>query len=303
MRTPPPTIDPDTYRSTDPALAGWSDEEAIAHYRAHGRRKGVVASPLALRENLLAFLGETGSVLEIGPFHTPLTRGPHVEYLDVLDADQLRARASHVGGDPDGVPAVIHHVGGLDQVDRRYDAVLSSHAIEHQPDLVRHLQQVERVLHPGGGYFLIIPDKRYCLDHFIAESTIADVLQAYAEERRVHTLKSVIEHLALTVHNTSLQHWQGDHGHPDRGRTERIRAALDAYRDADGGYIDVHAWYFTPPAFRSIVTSLRELELIGLEIAGIYHPAFGRNEFCAILRRPAQGSISSGERNAVVAAS
>jgi SAM-dependent methyltransferase len=286
MRTPPPTIDPDTYRASDPSLGKLDDEAAIAHYRAHGREKGVVASPLALRENLLLFIEDDISLLEIGPFCRPLKRGSRVEYLDVLDAAQLRARAVEVGADPAGVPDVIHHVGDLDIVDRTYDAVLSSHAIEHQPDLVRHLQQVERILNPGGGYFLIIPDKRFCFDHFIAESTIADVLQAHREQRRTHPLKSVIEHRALTVHNDHRRHWQGQHGNPERDRTARVKAAIEEYEAADGGYIDVHAWYLTPPTFRSIVTTLRELGLIGLEIAGIYHTARDRNEFCAILKRP-----------------
>jgi SAM-dependent methyltransferase len=286
MRTPPPTIDPDTYRASDPALAKLYDEAAIAHYRAHGRDKGLVASPLALRENLLLFIEDDISLLEIGPFCRPLKRGPKVEYLDVLDADQLRARAGATGGRAEGVPELIHHVGDLDIVDRSYDAVLSSHAIEHQPDLVRHFQQVERILNPGGGYFLIIPDKRFCFDHFIAESTIAGVLQAYREQRRVHTLQSVIEHRALTVHNDHRRHWAGDHGNPERNRAARVKAALEEYEAADGGYIDVHAWYFTPPAFRSIVTTLRDLGLIGLEVAGIYHTARDRNEFCAILRKP-----------------
>jgi len=246
----------------------------------------VVASPLALRENLLLFIEDDISLLEIGPFCRPLKRGPKVDYLDVLDADQLRARAGQTGDDAAGVPDLIHHVGDLDVVDRTYDAILSSHAIEHQPDLVHHLQQIERILNPGGGYFLVIPDKRYCFDHFIAESTIADVLQAHHERRRVHTLKSVIEHRALTVHNDHRRHWQGEHGNPERNRTARVKVALDEYEAADGAYIDVHAWYFTPPAFRSILTSLRELGLIGLEIAGIYHPARDRNEFCAILKKP-----------------
>lgn len=286
MRTPPPTIDPPTYRATDPALASLDDAAAIAHYRAHGRAKGVVASPLALRENLLAFIDDDASLLEIGPFWNPLKRGPNVEYLDVLDVQQLRERAERTGGNPAGVPEHIHHIGGLDAVDRRYDAVLSSHAIEHQPDLVRHLQQVERILNPGGGYFLIVPDKRYCFDHFIAESTIAEVLQAYHEARTTHTLRSVIEHRALTVHNSAPRHWEGDHGVPERNRVERIRVAIEEYEVAAGDYIDVHAWYFMPPTFRSIVGTLNELGLIGLEIAGIYHPAYGRNEFCAILKRP-----------------
>ncbi len=286
MRTPPPTIDPDTYRASDPALGKLDDAAAIAHYRAHGRDKGVVASPLALRENLLLFIEDDIALLEIGPFFHPLKSGPKVEYLDVLDAAQLRARAIEGGSDPSGVPDLIHHVGDLDVVDRTYDAVLSSHAIEHQPDLVRHLQQVERILNPGGGYYLIVPDKRYCFDHFIAESTIADVLQAHREQRRTHTLKSVIEHRALTVHNDKRRHWAGEHGNPERNRAARIRMALDEYEAAAGGYVDVHAWYFVPPGFRSIVTSLRELGLIGLEIAGLYHTARDRNEFCAILKKP-----------------
>ena len=286
MRTPPPTIDPATYRATDPALASLDDAAAIAHYRAHGRAKGVVASPLALRENLLAFIDEDASLLEIGPFWNPLKRGLNVEYLDVLDVEQLRERATQTGGDPAGVPERIHHIGGLDAVDRCYDAVLSSHAIEHQPDLVRHLQQVERILNPGGGYFLIVPDKRYCFDHFIAESTIAEVLQAYHEARTTHTLRSVIEHRALTVHNSAPRHWEGDHGMAERNRAARVRAAIEEYEAAAGDYIDVHAWYFTPPTFRSIMGTLNALGLIGLEIAGLYHPAYGRNEFCAILKRP-----------------
>jgi SAM-dependent methyltransferase len=286
MRTPPPTIHPDTYRASDPALARLDDDAAIAHYRAYGREKGVVASPLARREDLLLFIEDDIPLLEIGPFHRPLKRGPNVEYLDVLDAGQLRARAVHIGADPAGVPEKIHHVGDLNAVDRTYDAVLSSHAIEHQPDLVRHLQQVERILNPGGGYFLIIPDKRFCFDHFIAESTIADILQAYHEQRHVHALKSVIEHRALTVHNDHRRHWAGEHGNPERNRTARVKAALEEYRAAAGGYIDVHAWYFIPPSFRSIVTTLRELGLIGLDVAGIYHTPRDRNEFCAILKKP-----------------
>ena len=50
-----------------------------------------------LRENLLAFIDDC-SILEIGPFHSPLKRGPNVEYLDVLDAEQLRQRAATTRG-------------------------------------------------------------------------------------------------------------------------------------------------------------------------------------------------------------
>lgn len=291
MYDPPPTIDPAFYRASDPALAPLDDDAAVAHYRAHGRAAGRIASPLALRENLLAFIGAGRRVLEIGPFCAPLMRGPLVEYLDVLDADGLRARAIEHGMDPAGCPERIHHVGAPSQVPGPFDAVLSSHAIEHQPDLVRHLREVERLLAPGGAYFVIVPDKRYCFDHFLAESTVAGVLQAHAEGRTRHTLASVVEHRALTTHNDAGRHWRGDHGNPGRNRPARLRAALAEHGRAEGGYVDVHAWQFTPPAFRSIVTDLHALGLTRLFPTGVYHPAYGRSEFCAILQARDSASV------------
>ena len=206
----------------------------------------------------------------------------------MLDAAQLRERAIRIGLDPSRCPELIHHVGGLEQVDARYDAVLSSHAIEHQPDLLGHLNQVERILNPGGAFFLIIPDKRYCFDHFIAESTIAGVLQAARDKRTRHTLASVIEHRAMTTHNDALRHWHGDHGDPSIMRARHVQVAIDEYEAAAGDYIDVHAWYFTPPSFRFIIANLNALGLTRLRVTGMYHPAFGRNEFCAILQAPAE---------------
>lgn len=280
----PPAFDADHYLAANPDLAITRDE-AAGHYERVGRAEGRVASPLALRENLIGLIDDGRSVLEIGPFCDPLLRGPNVAYLDVLDADQLRARAREIGKDPAQCPAWIDYVGGLEQVRRRFDAVISSHAIEHNPDLIQHLEQVERILEPDGLFCLIIPDKRYCFDHYIAESTIAGVLQAHRDRRGTHSLASVIEHVALTTHNDSARHWAGDHGPsvpPDRA--ERLRNAVSAFDTSGGGYIDVHAWYFTPDSFAGIIEALGALNLSGLEVAGVYDSAWGRNEFCAVLR-------------------
>lgn len=287
----PPRFDADVYlaRNRDLAL---SPDEAAGHYAAIGRAEGRIASPLALRENLIDLIDDGRSALEIGPFCSPLLRGPAIAYLDVLDADQLRARAVQIGLDPTGCPAHIDYVGGLEQVRRRFDAVISSHAIEHQPDLVHHLQQIERILQPDGLFCLIIPDKRYCLDHYIAESTVAQVLQAHREQRRVHSLASVVEHVALTTHNDLNRHWAGDHGEAvPSDRAQRVEAAVRAYDMAVGDYVDVHAWYFTPDRFREIVDTLGALGLTRLEVAGVYDPAHGRNEFCAVLRFNTQARL------------
>lgn len=300
----PPSFDSAYYLAANPDL-DLSAEAAADHYARVGRTEGRVASPLALRENLIGLIAdEARSVLEIGPFCNPLLRGPEVAYLDVLDADQLRARAVEIGIDPANCPDRIDYVGGLDRVRRRFDAVVSSHAIEHQPDLVGHLRQVEHILEPDGLFCLIVPDKRYCFDHYIAESTIAQVIQAHREQRRVHSLGSVIEHVALTTHNDSRRHWAGDHGAEiPADRAERVEHAIQSHDFGGGRYIDVHAWYFTPDNFRTIIETLSALDLIGLELAGVYDTVRERNEFCAVLRLDAAArrrAMAAGEGQGVV---
>jgi SAM-dependent methyltransferase len=231
------------------------------------------------------------SVLEIGPFYAPLARGRNVSYLDVLSAEELRARAVEVGGDPDLCPEQIDYVGEIEQVDRLYDAVVSCHSIEHQPDLVGHLRGVAGVLKPGGVYVVVVPDKRYCFDHFMAESTISEVLAAAHERRKIHAVKSVIDHWARATHNDPGNHWLGIHGtFPPEDYHYRLWAGLMAYEEGKSGYIDVHAWYFTPPSFSAICQSLRALNLSPLEVEAVYDTTHNRAEFCAVLRKPVAAS-------------
>lgn len=211
--------------------------------------------------------------LEIGPFDCPVLTGDHVEYCDILDQDGLRARAVEHGRNPDGCP-YIHHVGSLSGIDRRFRAVFSSHAIEHQPDLIAHLEEVDRLLEPGGAYFLIIPDKRYCFDHFLPATTLSEVRAAIGRSRP--TKKAVREHSLRTGHNRAILHWLGVHGKPtpDHDRFTREMKAFES-----GEYVDVHQWMFTPASFEQLMDGL------GLFEATVYDTAFGSLEFMAVLRR------------------
>lgn len=279
-----------TYRAGNADLEALPNPELAAHYREWGEKEGRIASRATTREGFLehVVLRQTGEMLEIGPFCRPLIRGPNVRYLDVLDSAALRARAIEIGLDPADCPEEIHHIGDLDGIDKTFAAVVSSHAIEHQPDLVHHLQSVARLLEPGGRYFLIIPDKRYCFDALIPESTIANVLLAHHEKRRVHNLQSVIEHRAMVTHNDGAMHWRGEHGpFPPEEQARRVKVALAEYEAADGGYIDVHAWYWTPHNFRQTMGVLYHLGLTGLRPVRVYNTPVDRFEFCAVLEKAA----------------
>jgi len=279
-------IDLAFYRSQNADLDVLTDDQLVQHYHLFGEEEGRVASPLCIRDFLLSEI-KASDVLEIGPYCQPTIRGPNVRYFEVLDSAGLVARAASLGFHGAVAPYIdyVSPTGDLSIVeDSAFDFVFSSHCIEHQPDLIRHLNQVARILRPNGRYILIIPDKRYCLDHYIAPSTVADVIQAGHERRITHTLGSIVTESSLLTHNDTERHWAGDHGTPhvfeDPGV---ITNAINRYHEACGGYIDTHAWRFTPRSFRDIVTQLLAVNLITLSPYRVLGTCRNTNSFIAIL--------------------
>lgn len=228
------------------------------------------------------------SILEIGPFFKPVCRGEKVKYFDILNQEELKKRAVGIGTQEliDNTPFInfVSPTGNLRIIEETFDAVISSHAIEHQLDLIDHLKSVENLLNEGGAYYLLVPDKRYCFDHYIAQSTIADVIQAHYEKRNAHSLKSVIEHRALTTHDSPFRHWRNDHG-SIQNLEERILKAIKEFEEAKGKNIDVHAWYFTPNSFVEIIEVLNNLKYINLSVQEIIPTKYGSVEFFAVLKK------------------
>ncbi|HEX6834130.1 MAG TPA: methyltransferase domain-containing protein, partial [Rudaea sp.] len=247
-----------------------------------------------------ALMDGCARVLEIGPLASPLLRRPGVQYFDVLSTADLREKARIHGLDVEACPTIdfVSATGDLAVVTQTFDAVVSCHVIEHQPDLVRHLRGVADIMKPGGRYFLAVPDKRYCFDHFIAASTIADVIDAHAREARTHSIASIIEHTSLTTHNDTARHWNGDHGEPRYvAEPGRVQGAVDAYLRNPGAYIDAHAWQFVPSSFRDIMGLLRTLRVSAFEVERVYPTVRNSNEFYAVLKKvtddvePLQGQL------------
>jgi SAM-dependent methyltransferase len=277
----PPEFDPEHYRTIHADLRSFTDEELRAHYAGCGKAEGRQPNCLASREMFRLLALDLGTILEIGPFSRPLFRRPdaRVAYFDVLTREGLADLAAKIGvQDADQIPEIdfVSPTGDLSVVRSTFDVVTSSHSIEHQPDLVRHLQSVERLLLPGGCYFLWIPDKRYCLDHFQPESTIADVLEAAEVRRRFHTLGTLIAQEVRRAHNDPRRHWLGDHGSLPEHPADIVQAVLGLYRESGerGEYVDRHAWQFTPDSFRAILDLLNQLELVALRPVRVYDTLF-----------------------------
>ena len=284
----PASFSLDALRANHPDLAGFDDAALIGHYRRTGFAEGRKGFRIADRNAFVALIGPQERTLEIGPFHAPVLTGPNVRYFDVLDRKGLVERATSHGLDTARIPEEIHFVsstGDLSIVTERFDAVVSSHCIEHQPDLVRHLRLVADVLCNGGRYFVLVPDHRYCFDHFLSPSPTAAVIGAHLEARTRHTMRAVLEHRAHTAHNDPGRHWAADHGDPRENRAARLRSAIDEIAHAGDDYIDVHAWQFTPESFATVIDDLAELDLIPFDVERLYPTPRHHVEFWAILRK------------------
>ena len=282
----PKPFEADIYRKNVPDVGGKTDQELKSHYLEVGLNEGVTANRLTSRSNFIALVPMDSDSLEIGPFCNPLLRGPNVHYFDVMNKEGLERRAEEIGYVYKTAPEIdyVSPIGDLGIINKKFQSVLSSHCIEHQPDFIAHLQNVSRILRSAGRYYMLVPDKRYCFDALLNESSIADVLEAHFAGRRVHQLKSVIEHRALTTHNDPKRHWDGDHGSLV-GNEDRIRAAIEQYKKAKGAYIDVHAWCFTPSSADVMFSHLRRLKYIDLDLEVVYPTRRNRNEFWVVLSK------------------
>ena len=296
----PLEFDPAAYRGRYADLATMGDEELWRHWRNHGRAEGRNATVLEGRDDFAALVPGDARALEIGPYTKPVLRGPNVRYADVWSTDELIRRATtDPNVDPAGVP-VIHHVtapSSLDVITEKFDVVLSSHVVEHQPDFIEHLEQVASVLVPGGVYMLMVPDHRYCFDHFMPESRLVDVAAAHVERRNRHDINSILRARLLMTHNDAARHWAGDHGEPGgapdphlASMSMRERIDLTVAQSEPGAalttdYVDCHAWHFTPQSFHSLMSDLYAAQLTDWQIVRLYPTMRDTLEFWVVLQR------------------
>jgi SAM-dependent methyltransferase len=275
----------DNYLLMNPDLTGVN---LATHFEEFGFRENRQGQFVLTRFALKTYLPKNVKYLEIGPLGRPyLTLNEfNVKYFDVIEKEALKEIAKNAPGhNPADVP-IIDYVdpnGDLKIINEKFDIVFSSHSIEHQPNILGHLEQVSNLLKSNGLYICIIPDHRYCFDHFQNPSTIFDVIEAYVENRNVHTRKNLLTHQYLSAHNDPVEHWAGNHGAHHLQEID-FQKAVKAFKKSTNDYEDCHGWFFTPHRFREIFKS-SITKVIALELERCYETPKNAHEFLTVFRK------------------
>ena len=279
-----------------------SDDVLKEHHRRFAEEQGRTCCIYDRPEGMKALMNNAVEqfpikVLEIGPGDNPTVLPPkqdrgRVKYFEVFDAPEIARRALEVNHRPfQNTPEKIDYVsptGDLSIIKETFDIVFSSHSIEHQMNLIKHLQAVERLLNDGGLFVLVIPDKRYCYDHFRQETTISTVLDRYFRNVEFRPFEDFIDVRMHVTHNNAIQHWFGIHGNIDDHFThenfDKYCREYQKSRDANE-YIDAHSLRLTPRAFERIVNYVHQMGLTRLAMYRLCHTVWGRFEFSAVLKK------------------
>lgn len=254
---------------------------------------------------------------EIGPLHRALLPksalpGGLVFYVDHCDTDTLRDKWR---ADPTVALDSLHvdAVWGVNTLRQAIDAsalareagrvgqaldfVVASHVVEHVPDLLGWLQEIDEVLVPGGQLRLAVPDKRYCFDLLRRSSSLADVCEAHVCRRRVPGARQILDFALNAVQVDTAQVWAEAVDPRQLPRQHSLAGALALARDAEqhGRYHDVHCWTFTPASLVALFAALAEAGLLRFACDQVLPTARNELEFFVWMRQcadPAEAAAS-----------
>jgi SAM-dependent methyltransferase len=256
------------------------------------------------RDRILELIDVGAEVgLELGPLHAPIVRRGDgtIYYVDYASTEELRRHYR----DDQNVTEIVdvdivledhdlsEAVGWLAPV----DYVVASHVIEHVADPIGWLEDIGRVLRPGGIVTLAIPDKRYCFDVKRSPTELSDLVDAHLTGRHHPTIAQIFDFRARAAFSlTTAGLWAGDRTHLTLPDDER--AALGACREAlaENCAVEIHCSVFTDVSFIDLIGRLFLLDLLpSYEVAAFHPTAPGSVEFFVSLRRLRDG-IPADER-------
>ena len=219
------------------------------------------------RENMTDFYYR-GQGIETGALHHPLVvpKDVKVLYVDRISVADLRKQYPELNDLPLIEADILANGEDLETIaDNTQDFVIANHFIEHCQDTIGTIQNMLRVLKPGGVLYSAIPDKRatFDIDRDITslENLWRDHLEGPAWSKRDH-----------------FESWVRHVGH----YTDIVEIANQTDRLIEMDY-SIHYHVFTQASWLELFVSLQQKSTIKFEIELVF--SNGSHEIILIARK------------------
>jgi len=253
------------------------------------------------KKKILRHIDRKGRGLEIGPSHNPVApkrEGYNVHIIDHLSREGLIEKYQGHGVNLENIEEVDFVWKGeryseLTGKKKYYDWIIASHVIEHTPDFIAFLNECDEILKDDGVLSLVVPDKRYCFDHFRPITGISKIIDSHLQKSRIHSPGAVCEYVLNVVSRDGAIAWGpntwGSNASADYRFVHSQEAAMQAMQSVvdEDQYVDIHVWCFVPHSFRLMIHDLFNLRFIPFKEVSFY-PTDGC-EFYVTLGRHGKG--------------
>lgn len=169
----------------------------------------------------------------------------------------------------------MHYVVGADGLAAAvgadgFNAVISSHVLEHVPNPIRWLLDIHAICADGAAAVFAVPDRLRCFDSLRQPSVVADWLGANLEEAWRPSPRNVIDALLGECAWEGQLTWDGEPVLDALRHSRQPALALEMARQAVASrdYYDVHCWVFQPDELFAIFHSLAVLDLFPFTFGG-----------------------------------
>jgi SAM-dependent methyltransferase len=230
------------------------------------------------------------SILEIGPLTTPTytPQDASVKYMDWFSREELtriyREDSKLNVADIIDVDYVIKERRFSEFIRDTFDLVIANHIMEHIPDVIAWIQELQKILSEDGSIFLSVPEKKYTFDFLRHETTAVEILRCFHEKldkpSYYQILAGIYHHRPITPTDN---YWT---------KIKKVKSRpisfSDAMEEADraqgfhtGGF---HCHVFSRKSFPNVWSDLLESGLIEMEITEISRIMRDVGEFHVLLR-------------------
>jgi len=234
-------------------------------------------------------LNEQNAILEIGALNHPLLPSNNVKYLDWFSTEELTEMYPHRAKNIQPIDYVVKTLNFSEHVKDKFDLAIACHVIEHIPNMILWLQNMQEIIKPNGYVFLVIPHKKYTFDHLRPLTKLAELLDRFERNVQQPEIKDVFEQ---KYYYRPIK--QSDGWNPkilkERIKKNSYPNAVAAWNDAKirinkNGYVDVHCNVLTQNSFVKIINELRTAKLTKLKPVYKQDVIRGFKEFYIILQK------------------